>query len=166
MQPGWENTLSLDGAGQVTYFKPGSDRLGDDVGLFRAWLPADEFKLVLLGAKAIAQVTLAPAPAPAGPYDVRVTLSILAGGHLRYRGNLGPESGRHRQSQGPRLHNDCLGAPAAEHARNQFSMDSSAAHPALAARRGSGRARLPLALAQSRPGRTAAGDARDCARVE
>lgn len=83
VQAGWEDTLAIDGAGRVTYQTHGSDRLGDDVGLYRAQLSPDELKPVLLGAKALAQATLSPVRAEA--YDARVTLSLVAGGHhLRF----------------------------------------------------------------------------------
>lgn len=91
VQAGWEDTLSVDGAGQVTYFTHGSDRLGDDVGLYRAQLSADELKPVLLGAKALAQAALKPARAEA--YDARVTISMVAGGHhLRFTTAAQPAS--------------------------------------------------------------------------
>lgn len=83
VRTGWEDTLSVDGEGQVTYLTHGSDRLGADVGLFRAQLSQDELRPVLLGAKAIAKAALAPARAEA--YDTRVTVSIVAGGgHLSF----------------------------------------------------------------------------------
>ena len=91
VRAGWEDTLSVDGAGQTTYFTHGSDRLGDSVGLYRTQLSAAEVRPVLLGARAIAQAALKPARAEA--YDTRITISLVAGGrHLRFTTAVQPES--------------------------------------------------------------------------
>jgi hypothetical protein len=83
VQAGWEDTLSVDGQGQVAYLTHGSDRLGEDVGLFRAQLSPEELRPLLLGARALAAASLSPARAEA--YDARVTLAVVAGGHhLRF----------------------------------------------------------------------------------
>lgn len=91
VRAGWEDTLSVDGAGVVTYLTQGSDRLGDDVGLYRAELSAEELRPVLLGAKAVAQAALKPARAEA--YDTRITIALVAGGrHLRFTTAAQPAS--------------------------------------------------------------------------
>jgi hypothetical protein len=76
----WEDKTSVDGDGTATYFTHGSERIGDDVGLYRAQLTPEELRPILLGAKAVVAAPLAATRAE--PYETRVILSIVAGGQV------------------------------------------------------------------------------------
>jgi hypothetical protein len=88
----WVDRESVDGAGNASCLRRGSDGLGEEIGLFGVKLAADELKAALQGARALASAQLRPSRAE--PYEVRVQFQIVAGGEVfRYStGTQDPEA--------------------------------------------------------------------------